>query len=340
MPETSVRTCSGALPSPFGRGSAARRDGFTLVELLVVIAIIGVLMALLLPAVQAAREAARRVHCTNNLRQVALAMHQYESAHGSLPYGSEYTNTVKNGTAISLVLPFLGQQNVFNLFRFDLSVLHPANQVPATTPIPTLTCPSDPQSETPILENRAQSTTQNPVRCHGLWYAPCLGPAHDRDPCCPPCVYCDAGYPSYCCQGWNFGSGWNGDRVGEFPGMFGRVAIAITFAEVTDGLSQTIMLGETLPAHSVFNSAYGHNFPLCPTHIPINNMMSDDGIDSVGSGGLARWQHTMGYKSLHPGGANFAIGDCSIRFFLESIDYRLYNAMGTRDGGELVPNQE
>jgi len=315
---------------------AARREGFTLVELLVVIAIIGILIALLLPAVQAAREAARRAQCGNRVRQWALAMHAYHTAHGTLPYGCEYLDTTKNGTAISLVLPYMELQGVFDLFRFDLDVRHPANEKAVTTVVPMLICPSDPEGANPILDNRTQSTSQNPARCHGLWYPPSLGPAHDRDPCCPPCVYCDAGYPSYCCQGFNFGSGFGGDRVGEFPGMFARAAIAVTFDEVTDGLSQTIMLGETIPSHSVFNSAYGHNFPLAPTHIPINNMLSDNGIDSVGGSGLARWQHTTGYKSYHPGGADFALGDGSTRFLDEAIDYRLYCAMGTRDGGEVL----
>ncbi|HBO44165.1 MAG TPA: hypothetical protein DD670_09580, partial [Planctomycetaceae bacterium] len=80
---------------------------------------------------------------------------------------------------------------------------------------------------------------------------------------------------------------------------------------------------------------YMQNFALCPTHIPINTMMSDNGEDSVGPGGTGWWQHTMGFKSLHPGGASFAMGDGSVRFLNESIDYRTYNAMGTIAGDEV-----
>ena len=121
--------------------------------------------------------------------------------------------------------------------------------------------------------------------------------------------------------------------------MFARYPVSVKFGEVTDGLSQTIMLGETLPGHSIFNGMYAQNFPLCPTHIPINTLISDNGQDADGPGGTGWWQHTMGFKSLHPGGANFAMGDGSVQFLNDTIDYRLYNALGTIAGGEVAENE-
>jgi prepilin-type N-terminal cleavage/methylation domain-containing protein/prepilin-type processing-associated H-X9-DG protein len=325
----------------------ARRNGFTLVELLVVIAIIGILIALLLPAVQAAREAARRVQCSNRIKQVAVGMHSYHSAFGKLPYASEYvsaTNTPK-GTAFAFILPYVEQQAVYDLFDFRYMFSNAVNRAAITAPIPQFTCPSDSQSAEPILDGRFTGSLGNPGISHGLWFAPSLGPVHDRYPGVRPCVYCEAVTSfsswtdenfSYCCQGYNFGSGGFGWTAKVFPGMFARYAIGVKFADVTDGLSQTIMLGETIPSHSIFNGAYLQNFPACPTHIPINTMISDNGSDANGPGGTGWWQHTMGFKSYHPGGANFAMGDGSVSFLEEDIDYRLYNALGTIAGEEPI----
>ena len=327
-----------------------KRNGFTLVELLVVIAIIGILIALLLPAVQAAREAARRIQCANRVKQVALAMHCYHDAKGMLPYGSEFASGTENpkGTAMAFLLPYIELQAVYDLFDFNHMFSHAVNRPAVTTPIPQLTCPSDPLSITPIKTGLSTGSRGNPSSCHGLWYAPSLGPAHDRYPGGRPCVYCDAvtHYSNwteadwvYCCQGYGFGSGGWSWPVGVFPGMFGRCPVAVKFKEVSDGLSYSIMLGETLPAHSVFNGMYLQNCPLCPTHIPINTMVSDNGSDTAGPGGTGWWQHTIGFKSYHPGGANFATGDGSVRFLEDTIDYQLYNALGTIAGGEVADSE-
>ena len=306
-----------------------RRSAFTLVELLVVIAIIGMLIALLLPAVQAAREAARRMQCSNHLKQIGLAYHNYHSTHRVLPFMCGYM-LARTGTASALILPYLEQQNLYGQFDFNRAMNDPANTNAVTTPVATFICPSDPQGGKPILANRTQPD-KNPSECHGLWYAPSMGPLHDRYPRGEGCVYCEAGHDSYCCQGEDFAS-----HGSPFPAMFARLPVSARFADIRDGLSNTIMLGETLPGHSVFNGAYMQNFPGCATHIPLNTMISDDGIDSTGSSGLANWQHTMGFKSLHPGGAQFALADGSVQFLNETIDYKVYNALGTKAGGEVA----
>ncbi|HMP04969.1 MAG TPA: DUF1559 domain-containing protein, partial [Lacipirellulaceae bacterium] len=126
-----------------------RLGGFTLVELLVVIAIIGVLVALLLPAVQAARESARRMQCGNNLRQIGLAMQNHHEAKGAFPagkvaFGDENTSTnVWENWAVSL-LPFMEMQNVQRLYNFDVPNSHALNQQAAQTVLPMMKCPSDP----------------------------------------------------------------------------------------------------------------------------------------------------------------------------------------------------
>src|SRR6478672_3439320 len=122
------------------------RPGFTLIELLVVIAIIGVLIALLLPAVQAAREAARRMQCTNNLKQIGLALHNYHDVHGRFPLGSILVNT-PNGAYrqpfLAALLPFLEQRNLYASFNYNLSFQVDENQTTRASVVNVFNCPSD-----------------------------------------------------------------------------------------------------------------------------------------------------------------------------------------------------
>ncbi len=132
--------------------SASARRGFTLIELLVVIAIIGVLVALLLPAVQAAREAARRAQCTNNLKQLGLALHNFESAHTAFPRSGEHPVTWTDGnvyktqdyqSAFTLLMPYMEQGVVFNTYNMELRHNLPANYTAASTSLNTFLCPSN-----------------------------------------------------------------------------------------------------------------------------------------------------------------------------------------------------
>ena len=314
------------------------RSAFTLVELLVVIAIIGILIALLLPAVQAAREAARRMQCSNNLKQIGLGLHNYESTHKVLPYGSDYPYLNRTTWAM-FILPYIEQQTHYDLFDFNVPLVHANNAQAVTTPVATYLCPSDPQSSDPILEKRGDSPDlngghTNPSNSAMLSYPGSMGPTHPDN--CPLCPDATPSPTNWCCQGCNFGSfgGGCGVQNGTFSGMFGRWPKSVAFRDVLDGLSNTIMAGETLPAHYVWNGAFCPNFPVSGMTIPINTMEQDGGVH--GGHTLIFWAICSGFKSRHPGGANFVFGDGNVRFISESIDHKLYAHLGTRDGGEPV----
>ena len=113
-----------------------------------------------------------------------------------------------------------------------------------------------------------------------------------------------------------------------FVGLFGQSEVSIEFRHVSDGLSKTWMVGETIPRHCSFNGAYSTNFPIAGTSIPLNTMIENDpNVDD-------KWYSACGYKSEHPGGAHFVKADGSVEFVPDTMDYFLYNAMGSRAGGE------
>jgi prepilin-type processing-associated H-X9-DG protein len=147
------------------------------------------------------------------------------------------------------------------------------------------------------------------------------------------CAFCPDSNPAagnWCCQGSNYGTlpghgyGW-----GSTVGMFGRYKTVVKFRDVKDGLSNTIMNGETLPKQCSFLSAFAVNFNISPTNIPLNTFESNDG-------GVSLWWRACGFKSRHPGGANILLADGTVHFLGETIDFRIFNALGTRDGGEVV----
>ena len=317
-----------------------RRPGFTLVELLVVIAIIGVLIALLLPAVQAAREAARRTKCANNIKQIGLGLHNYEDTFRILPYGNNYPEpspAVRAAPSWStMLLPYIERKNHYDAFNFNQALNSAANTPAMTTSVPTYVCPSDGAARSGVLGSRCTCCPAGqPVRGMGLWYPGSAGPVWQG---AASCLFCSNTNPSdgnFCCQGSAYG------ETGVGPGMFFRTRVGVRLAEVTDGLSNTILAGESLPTQNMHISAFGRNMSIASTNIPINVMATPAQIpqDSMTDG----QRHTInpharlgGYKSFHPGGAQFVFGDGSVRLLRQSIDYRADCSLGTRGGGEVV----
>jgi prepilin-type N-terminal cleavage/methylation domain-containing protein/prepilin-type processing-associated H-X9-DG protein len=309
-----------------------RPRGFTLVELLVVIAIIGVLIALLLPAIQAAREAARRAQCTNNLKQIGMALHNYHSAMGRLPYGATYGSVNVHHSWCIDILPYAELMPLFKQFHLNLYLDDARNRMAMTTPIPLYICPTDPQSRDPIMKDR-WTVTRNPETQMAMWYLACSGPTHTGEQNCYWCPFprTSDNQPmnySYCCQGDGNGYGYGGNGVG----MFMRDQRGIKFKEVQDGTSNTFMAGETLPGHCIY-AELGETLPLGPTVIPFNSMACRDfpHVKADPPDGQA-FGVCQGFRSLHRGGANMLMGDASVHFVNEFIDYILYNALGTRAG--------
>jgi prepilin-type N-terminal cleavage/methylation domain-containing protein len=331
----------------------SHRRGFTLVELLVVIAIIGILVALLLPAIQAAREAARRSQCVNNLKQIALGVQNYADTHKKLPAycyrsygpGGNWASHWEGFSVHTMILPYMEQQAVWD----DFSRVYSASpdllegwrtgtfQNVRRIDIPPYRCPSD-----GIMRFGAETGNNN--------YPVSVGPTY---------------------------AAWN---AAQQPGVFSR-DFERTFADIGDGLSNTIMIGEqvlgdndggqfsvgdvvraqpwsgatafptdaqlaqygqncqggignhhshggrewisSMPNHSVFNTIAPPNwqYPNCQ--------------DCTGCG----WMDSNGVfpaRSKHPGGVNHSLADGSVRFISGDVNLQTYQALGSREGGEAI----
>jgi prepilin-type N-terminal cleavage/methylation domain-containing protein len=315
-------------------GCVSRR-GFTLVELLVVIAIIGVLVGLLLPAVQAAREAARRSACINNMKQLGLALHNINDAKGKLPFASNCTEwngstwawwTTPYRTWNCDVMPFLELQSTYERLNFNQHInnnnLSDGFTVGNSTVLnnkrlPFQECPSNPYA-TGCRKRDGGGFSEmgnSPVEC----YAPCNGPQRcdgKTNDCAADNTYCSVA-----------GSDWNNKAATANPGMFGgRNAFQCKFSDVTDGLSSTIMLSEKRGDLLTWGGAFSGNFQGAPTGMRINSPSTN--LTNSGD-----YRNNMGAGSYHPGGATFCMGDASVTFLTDNIDFVLYNALGGKSDG-------
>ena len=304
-----------------------RSPGFTLVELLVVIVIIAILISLLLPAVQGARESARRLQCKNNIRQVGLAIRSYHTKYEKLPVGSNFPQGV-GPTWAAAILPYIEQQAVYDQFDLTRRLADPVNEAAARAVIEVFICPSDGTSSKALVGGRIQHSI-NPRESMGLWYPTSMGPTRDGTNPSVACVFCPEGVGSYCCADTaDYGCCGNNGKPGV--GLFDRGNNPVAFSTVRDGLSNTLMVGETIPAHCTFNGAYNHNFPIGGTTIPLNTIEETrEGVDNY-------WYTGCGFKSRHEGGSHFCMADGSVHFVSETIDYRIYNLLGSRSDGEVA----
>ena len=334
-----------------------KRRGFTLIELLVVIAIIGVLIALLLPAVQSAREAARRMQCTNNLKQLGLAIHNYEGVVNALPptlmiTGQGTTVTWTNGFGgFPRILPYAEQGSLFNATNFDVDILTPPNSTVVVQVVNVLICPSEVRNPYRVTASGGRLGIANYGFVTGDWFV------------------------------WGGLGGAVQGRSAFGPNMARRLA------EIRDGLSQTLFLSEGI--------AFMDYYRDCPTLANINNPGAVPPPDAdphavapeylggcvlkLGEGRTEWYEsgsHHTGIttawspnkrirggpgkiyadvdltssreklgrptfaaataRSYHPGGVNALMGDGSVRFIKSTIDGRTWRALGTVAGGEAV----
>ena len=331
------------------------RRGFTLIELLVVIAIIAVLIGLLLPAVQKVREAAARIQCANNLKQMGVALHNYHGDHGSFPPGiisrlsnpgwvmppgdcnAEAPDLGPGWSFFTFLLPYIEQDNLYKSIRLDLPITDPANAAARRTTVKVYVCPSDTAPKVVNVYDcgNPPSVTAEPVVISDVAvcsYVGALAGGKDNPP-----------DPNYACYEYT-----------PFNGCFHR-NLAIRFADITDGTSQTVGVGErnsgfvesgwpglVIGQELIYNSAtrpppYNPSLPRCQNWRP-----------SITSVVVHSRQYTLNapngspasFHSAHTGGGNFLFMDGSCHFINNAIALNVMRALCTRNGGEVVSGDD
>lgn len=335
--------------------------------MLVVIAILGLLMALLLPAVQGARETARRTQCSNNLKQIGVAIQSFEAGAGALPPGFAVTTSVNSDPAwgwATYILPHIEQESLFrqlNPSGRGLGAVYRSGAAPADvallqTPIPTYRCPSD---QAPALNGSCRFgqgffpiATANYVGNAG---------SHARTSRDPPCVS-NASTTSSASDGSVTSMGCSAltldvycapfvetrlsppkmaDPGGAFFGVFARAAeggvpLGISLASVRDGASNTLAVGERRHfnyAATWAGAGYGHSFGNEGTARTLGRPSFGFNTDYNAIGSPEN--HSKGFSAPHPQGGHFVYLDGSVRFCTESLSTSMFNAMGNRRDGQV-----
>jgi prepilin-type N-terminal cleavage/methylation domain-containing protein/prepilin-type processing-associated H-X9-DG protein len=296
------------------------RSALTLIELLVVIAIIGTLVALLFPAVQKAREAANRAQCQSNLKQVGLALHHFHDTHRAFPPAGVTGPFLRLGITtpgarhgwVSFLLCYLEQDNLANLYHFEVDVRDPLNFDSQRVPLRIMQCPS-------------ADTSRRFLSPVGAGLLPCVDYAALRGI-----------NPVLADQGWI-------NPVGNYQGAMPKDTM-VPIAQITDGTSQTMIIAEDsdrpklrhagyLVADQLLQCGPWHQWGDCDL-VPKGS--TADGAARPGPCAINCTNQSEVY-SLHPGGANTTFADGSVRFLKANIDIRVFAALVTRAGGEVVP---
>lgn len=288
-----------------------KSNGFTLVELLVVIAIIAMLVTLLLPAVQSAREAARRAQCLNNLKNITLAVQNFHSAQSRIPRSHNYEQLSGRGW-ITETLPFFEEQSKYDVmepyfdgkFGSNEGINHPDLANIVNKPIAIFRCPSGGSQETSTQQYQWSGKEIALTNYKGIIGNTKMG---------------GAGVGSTDCH-----------RSPDCRGLFWRFSFmkTIRFKNISDGLSKTFLAGEDLPRYNYHSGLYHGNGDYSSTHFPLNFKPNPPKP--------ADWPTSITFRSDHPGGAYFALVDGSVTFINDSIDFDVYRFLSTRNGGELV----
>ena len=279
------------------------RSAFTLIELLVVIAIIAILIGLLLPAVQKVREAAARMSCQNNLKQIGLAMHGYHDAREAFPVG----NTPALGSFFTQILPYLEQANLENLYDYNATPTAPPNNTVTNQPVKIYRCPS--MVPPPIDDPNGVSWTS---------YNACVGNQH----------------------AWFAPTASNGIIARREAKPRG-----VRMVHITDGTSNTIAVGESnygiedylwssgpnagQPRKGLAAWAWGY-----PGYSMASTLFGQNNHDDTSLSIIDRLQS---FRSDHTGGVNYTFGDGSVRFLRDSVQLPAYQALGSANGGEVIP---
>jgi prepilin-type N-terminal cleavage/methylation domain-containing protein/prepilin-type processing-associated H-X9-DG protein len=294
-----------------GRDGRAPRVGFTLIELLVVIAIIAILIGLLLPAVQKVREAAARIKCANNLKQLGLALHAYHDTYTRLPPGGSGPNiggfVASPGMTGSIgytvyILPQVEQDPVFRQMNTTVNYNQPPNDTTAPLLIPIYQCPSGLVTESALVTGKTHH------------YPGVAGP-----------------------KGTNPQTGVTYTTTGGTQGGISHHGVLgpntrITLVGITDGTSNTLMVGELSwkDANCYRPWTRGWDSDAMASSKNVTNPMN-----STPYNGSSNF-NDVSFGSMHPGGANFLLADGSVRFVQQSIDMDTYRAVASRDGGESL----
>lgn len=371
--------------------------GFTLVELLVVVLIISVLVLLLLPALQVARESSRRTQCTNNLKQIGLGLLNYESAHKSFPLGGVQrligsTNEMngwgnQDGLGFAnclnwraLTLPQLEQNTIYNSINFNLPVdsAGPSGGAAFITiwkaSISVFLCPSDSGHEDgfrasnaadplngqygflepptdPSTGTAAEVTavssydasfgdnySMTTLNATSPWETPCGAQTPPGQP--------HLGWPGFWGTTYGCDITLGRDQGGKLRGIFDyRTGQFTRLGDITDGTTNTILVGETLSAERADDTFWVANGSVAGTAIPMN--LETDRAPCTDQFGTAprfgsldigcRFSYAAaGFKSEHPGGVNFLFCDGSVRFLKRSIARATYSSLGSKAGGEVI----